>query len=129
MNFAKQTPRRATIAATASTTNAEAGPPHKDPTDDFAMKRRYVRPLHAHHGQEHHRTPLGAKFYIAEPSYDWSPTYNAAPSWQDRGRCFSMAIALPLLRPEDPSHQLDALGIIRTDDGQHLRADTSTLAR
>jgi putative SOS response-associated peptidase YedK len=23
---------------------------------------------------------FGAKFYIAEPSYDWSPTYNAAPS-------------------------------------------------
>jgi putative SOS response-associated peptidase YedK len=22
----------------------------------------------------------GAKFYIAEPSYDWSPTFNAAPS-------------------------------------------------
>jgi hypothetical protein len=23
---------------------------------------------------------FGAKFYIAEPSYDWSPTYTAAPS-------------------------------------------------
>lgn len=23
---------------------------------------------------------FGAKFYIAEPSFDWSPTYNAAPS-------------------------------------------------
>src|SRR5215467_2155362 len=23
---------------------------------------------------------FGAKFYIAQPSYDWSPTYNAAPS-------------------------------------------------
>jgi putative SOS response-associated peptidase YedK len=23
---------------------------------------------------------FGAKFYIAEPSYDWSPTFNAAPS-------------------------------------------------
>ena len=23
---------------------------------------------------------FGAKFYIAQPTYDWSPTYNAAPS-------------------------------------------------
>jgi putative SOS response-associated peptidase YedK len=23
---------------------------------------------------------FGAKFYIAQPSYDWTPTYNAAPS-------------------------------------------------
>jgi len=23
---------------------------------------------------------FGAKFYIAESSYDWTPTYNAAPS-------------------------------------------------
>jgi putative SOS response-associated peptidase YedK len=24
--------------------------------------------------------PLRRQFYIAQPSYDWSPTYNAAPS-------------------------------------------------
>ena len=37
---------------------------------------------------EHH---FGAKFYIAQASYDWSPTYNAAPSQM-----------LPIMRTHKP---------------------------
>jgi len=40
----------------------------------------HVRPLHAHHRPEHKlKKGFGPKFYVAQASYDWTPTYNAAP--------------------------------------------------
>jgi putative SOS response-associated peptidase YedK len=44
---------------------------------------------------------FGAKFYIAAPSFDWSPTFNAAPSQM-----------LPIIRTYNPDRIELALGLL-----------------
>jgi putative SOS response-associated peptidase YedK len=48
---------------------------------------------------------FGAKFYIAQPAYDWAPTYNATPSQ-----------LLPIIRTHAPNRiELAKWGFVRED--------------
>jgi putative SOS response-associated peptidase YedK len=54
---------------------------------------------------------FGGKFYIAQPSFDWTPTFNAAPSQ-----------LLPIIRTHRPDPiELAKWGFVREDKEAALR--------
>jgi putative SOS response-associated peptidase YedK len=61
---------------------------------------------------------FGGRFYIAQPAYDWTPTFNAAPSQ-----------LLPIIRTHNPERiELAKWGFVR-EDWKNLRMRPQNNAR